>query len=236
MKVECPHCHGTVPAEHLDLPTRTAKCPRCDNLSHFKFPAGERFAAAGQDSTSNTAAKPLPEHPPGGITVDRTVNGVRVIRRWFSPSLIFLAFFCTIWDGFLFFWYSAALGGFGKESGDPFDWMMVLFPLGHVAVGVGLTYFTLAGFLNRTVVEITVDRLQAKRGPLPWWGSRDLPTLEVTGIERDTSYKSNGSQRYTVSAAMRDGGIKSLMTGLTKKQSAYIQQWLGQELALPIED
>ena len=234
MKVDCPHCHATVPAEHLDLPTRTAACPRCDHLSHFDFPSGEKSTPAALGAPASQP-KPLPANPPGGIRLDQTVRGVRLVRRWFSPSLIFLAFFCVMWDGFLIFWYSAALGGFAKESGDPFNWLMVLFPLGHVAVGVGLTYSTLAGFLNRTVVEISVDRLRTRRGPLPWWGSRDLATLEVTGIERDTSYQSNGSQRYTVSAAMRDGQTKSLLTGLPRKQATYCQRWLQQELGLPAE-
>jgi hypothetical protein len=37
------------------------------------------------------------------------VAGVwRASWRWFTPSVIFLVFFCIAWDSFLIFWYSMA--------------------------------------------------------------------------------------------------------------------------------
>ncbi len=37
--------------------------------------------------------------------------------------------------------------------------VMILFPLLHVGIGAGLTYYTLAGFLNRTIVEVSHEGL-----------------------------------------------------------------------------
>jgi hypothetical protein len=34
---------------------------------------------------------------------------VVLVRRWFTPAVLFMAFFCVFWDGFLIRWYAIAL-------------------------------------------------------------------------------------------------------------------------------
>ena len=57
----------------------------------------------------------------------------------------------------------------------------LLFLLGHGALGVGLTYYTFAFFLNRTIVRVSGDQVTFTHTPLRWMGAR---TLSIAGAER----------------------------------------------------
>jgi hypothetical protein len=71
---------------------------------------------------------------------------IEIVRKWFGYRIIFMTVFAIFWDGFLFMWYSKV-----GEGADP---MAFYFPLIHVAVGIGLTYAVVAGWLNRTYILV----------------------------------------------------------------------------------
>ena len=54
-----------------------------------------------------------------------------------------------------------------------------LFPLIHVAVGVGLTYWVLATWLNTTTVRVDGETLSVRHGPIPFFGNQVIPTRSV---------------------------------------------------------
>ena len=58
-------------------------------------------------------------------------------------------------------------------------WIMKVFPIAHVAVGVGLTYYTVAGFVNSTVLRVSEGQLAVRQGPFPWPGNRTLHTSDL---------------------------------------------------------
>jgi hypothetical protein len=162
---------------------------------------------------------PLPEK----FNVSRTGHTMAVDWRWFGAKYIFLAFFCAAWDCFLIFWYATAL-----TTGNA---MMILFPIAHVAVGVGLTYSTLAGFLNRTRVEATAARLRIQHYPMPWLGNRELAsdTIEQLFTKEKVSNGKNGQTiTYEVHAILRpDSRRQKLIGGLDDVGQAL---WLEQAL------
>lgn len=86
---------------------------------------------------------------------------------------IFLAFFCLAWNAFL------VVGLSESQEETPMLWLFLLFPIVHVAVGVGLTYYTLAGFLNFTEVTVRGGTLTVRQGPLPWKGNRTLSAIDL---------------------------------------------------------
>ena len=99
---------------------------------------------------------------------------LEITLKWFTPIALFLLFFTVIWNAFLVFWYSMAISGGA--------WIMVLFPILHVAVGVYLTYYTLCLFFNKTFIDISGDYLTIRHTPIPWWkGNRRIP---VNAIEQ----------------------------------------------------
>ena len=113
--------------------------------------------------------------------------------KWFTPVAFFLVFFCIGWDSFLFFWYSMA--------GDA-PWIFAIFPLMHVAVGIGLTYYTVCLFFNKTFFTIDDKTLKIKHAPLPWPGNREIPTSDIKQLYVKEKV-SNGENGKSYTYALR---------------------------------
>ena len=201
--VHCPGCHALVPAADINIAALVAKCGNCNRI----FPLSiQNLQAAG-------ATKGEPELGcPGGVVREVGPGGELFIRlSWFHPILIFMAFFCVFWDGFLVFWYAMALA----RPAQGMMWMPLLFPLLHVAVGVGLTYYVISGFLNSTRILIDDEFVHIRHQPLPWRGNRDQPRREIRTIEMTMGWAqvcSNGEEgRQTV-----------LLSNITYNRARYI--------------
>jgi len=176
------------------------------------------------NSDSGQIKTPTPE----AFTLNQDANGLTISYRWFSPSYIFLAFFCLFWDGFLVFWYSVA---FAQDA----PWLMFVFPLLHLGVGVGLTYTALAGFYNSTSVTAGQGKLTIQHGPLPWPGSRTLPATDILQLysEQRMVQTRNGSHpRYQLSAITRENRKIRLIANLDEPDKVRflerrIEEYLG---------
>jgi hypothetical protein len=166
-KITCPDCGVVIPAEDINIERAIAKCRACNAVVDVEQ------ALRGYGKKSAFGKRPRVPQPPA-IKFEDLGNGMRLTRRWLNWSVVFLTFFCIAWDGFLVFWYSMAL-----QPGAP--WIMAVFPVCHLAIGVGLTYTTLTIYLNRTVLEVDEGRLTVRNGPLPWPGNR---ALEVSDLEQ----------------------------------------------------
>lgn len=149
----------------------------------------------------------VPEVPiPERFKVVRTANELTVSWRWWQPQFVFLLFFVIAWDAFLLFWYF----GLPASGGLIFK----IFPIAHVAVGVGLTYYVLTGFANKTTISVGQGRLTVRHGPLPWRGNRTLARDEVkqlfvAEIEHRATSNNSATVRITKSydlCALLDSG------------------------------
>ncbi|MCU0703064.1 MAG: zinc-ribbon domain-containing protein [Fimbriiglobus sp.] len=220
MPVTCPKCDARIPAADVELSTRLAKCRRCDEVFALDLPGGSR--------PDNLAMLPIPD----GVRVDDDGYTRRLSYRWFTPVVFFLAFFCVAWDSFLVFWYTMALAGPVKGAGG-FQWLMVVFPVAHVAVGVGLTYYTVCVFLNRTTVSVG-DRLKVEHLPLFWPGQVSLPADAVRAVyceQSSTTRKGTTRFHYTLKAVKDDGRAITLLANLDSLPRARfferkIEEWL----------
>src|SRR5215210_5592721 len=125
---------------------------------------------------------------PEGLDLITTPQEVIIRRRWFSWMVIPMLVFAIVWDGFLVFWYSAAF--FGKHK----EWVMILFPLGHVCAGIGITYYVICGFLNVTDVILQPDSVRVLTHPLPWTGNRlvTLHDIRDTVIRTRSNFNNQG--------------------------------------------
>lgn len=187
-----------------------------------------------------TQSAPLRAPMPEKITREVLPTGLRFTYRWFGLQFLFFAFFCVIWNGFLFFWYSTATTGVDWSAGagglKSDQLMTLLFPIGHVAVGIGLTYFTLCGFLNRTTVNVSPREISVRHGPLPWFGNRTVPALQVAQIFREEIVRQgkNGTYtRYQLSAALKDNRKLKLLSGLdTPDLALYLEQEIERHLGI----
>jgi hypothetical protein len=228
MKLSCPGCGKPIPAENMNLDRAIAKCIGCDAVFSFadKLDGGAAIEARRQ----------RPEAPlPRGITVDAWGSDLTITRRWFSPALFFLVFFCLFWNGFLVVWYSMLFFGPLHEEGAavlPF----LLFPLLFVAIGVFLTYFTICGFINRTVIRAGSGQLSVRHGPLPWPGNVSLFTNDVHQLyctEDVHRGRNTTSVTYRLNLLTRDDRKIKLISGLNDAdQGIFMEQKIEEHLGI----
>jgi len=218
MKILCPSCRVPVAAEDVALDTGLAKCRTCNNV--FRFDDAPELAAP--------AVRPRPNvGKPRRVVIAETGGGLTVQYRWFTPIYIFMALFCVFWDGFLVFWYAFAL-----TSGSP---VMILFPILHVLAGIGITYATLAGFVNTTTLRIDPYRLRVWHHPLPWGRAIELGIGEVKQLfceEKITRGKNGPSYTYTLTALLNDGTRRKLVGGIDSAEiplflEQHAEEWMG---------
>jgi hypothetical protein len=168
---------------------------------------------------------------PQSVTVESKYDSLNIVYRWWSFKYLFLVVFCIAWDSFLVFWYSMV------SQGAP--WIMILFPIGHVAVGVGLTYYTIAGFMNRTFITINQQWITVTHGPLPWIGNKRIDRIQVGQLYaeelRSQSSRGGTSFQYLLNIILRDNTKLKLLAGLPSPDIAlFIEQTI--EEYLQIED
>jgi hypothetical protein len=162
VKLDCPGCGRQIAAADINLERTLAKCAACNMVFNF----AHLVASPGDDAA---VLRPRVTAPPRW-QVDDWGADLRIRWRWWTPAALFLLFFCVAWDGFLVSWFAKVLG----KQGPPDD-----FPIVHVAVGVGLTYVTLAWHLNRTTVRVSGGQLTVRHGPIPCPGNRTLQTDDI---------------------------------------------------------
>jgi hypothetical protein len=157
---------------------------------------------------------------PKGIAVEHQGYELAITRRWLSVKHFFLIFFCLFWDGFLLVWYGIAIS--------QRIWVMALFATFHASIGLFLTYYTLAGFRNRTLIRVSPSLLAVDHGPLPWWGNThvDAPSIaQVYCKEHIRRSRGTTSASFSVHAATNAGGEEKLVDDLeSSDQALYLEQ------------
>ncbi|HKA06600.1 MAG TPA: hypothetical protein VKD71_05035 [Gemmataceae bacterium] len=227
--MNCPKCQAIILSEDVNIQALVAKCRRC----HEVFRVTDQLPPANGEVAP--AAHPVRVPQPATLVV-QDAGDIRVIRRrWFRPMYVFMLFFCIAWDSFLVFWYAMALT---VPAGGGFDIIAIVFPICHVAVGVGLTYFVIAGFLNKSYVGVTADGLYVRHRPVPWPGNVNLPTAGVKEVYVERSYTQQSGNRpvqqvYNLNAVAEDGRSKKLLGGLELPEAQYAVQTLNDWLNLP---
>ncbi len=238
MQLKCGQCGAPFRAADLHLDRGIAVCSACGSVQRLPGPI---TSVTPNASEATAKQKPQGDVPvPERFTVEDNGQELIVRQRWFQWGLFFLLFFAIAWDSFLVGWYSMFAGGGGPPG--VFGIVFFVFPIAHVAVGVGLTYFVLAGFLNSTVVRVADGMLSVRHGPLPWRGNLDLATDGIEQIycqnklhsSRDDNGHTSTSMRYEVHAVVA-GQQRKLLGGLQAADHAlFVEQTL--EKFLNIED
>jgi hypothetical protein len=238
MQLSCASCGAKIPAADVSLERLVAKCRQCDAV--FSFAANVGRAASPPQARPplppgiriEKGEPPLPDSPTyRSVGRPHDPGPLVITRRWFQFHHLFLLFFCIAWDSFLVFWYTV-----GAASGGP--WIMFVFPLAHVAVGVGLTYSTVAGLLNRTTIRVADGVLEVKHGPIPWRGNLRVPVAALRQLYlRTTTHRGkNGvSHTWDVRAETEDQASIALVSKLPRRDQAEYIEW-AIEQHLGIED
>ncbi len=217
----CPACAAPISQEEVHLAAGLATCSGCGAQMNLTT----RF---GLDEAPVQRRAPLAL--PKGMTFGQTLHGIQITRAWFTPAAIGLLLFCMLWDGFLVFWYIMVV-----ESGTR-DIAMLL-PILHVLVGLFLSYFAAASFVNRTRVTVERGVLQIRHVPLPWPAPREIATAQIRQLfcKRHVSRGKNGLRISWQLWSVTDTGTRhKLLSGLELDQALYLEQEL--EKALGLQD
>ena len=230
----CPSCGGRT---KFSPETESWVCEYCGNEHVFNLQRPIRTPETGRsrrDPTEKVEPEPAtrlrPLRPqPRDVKFTKDGNSLKFSWQWYSCQYIFLAFFCIAWDSFLCFWYGMAI----SDQGTP--WIMIVFPIFHVAVGVGLTYYTLAGFINRSTVRVDRDSFSVRHGPLPWYGSLDIPISDLQQLyTQEKRGSSDSATTYQLNAVLKNGRKLKLLPNLDSPDVGFfieqqIENWLNIE-------
>jgi predicted RNA-binding Zn-ribbon protein involved in translation (DUF1610 family) len=223
--LECPSCGGKT---QFSPQNETFVCQYCGNEHIFNLPTRDRRRA----ETAEQKPRPLALlAQPREVQVQKKGQTLSLSWRWFRWPIVFLIFFCIAWDSFLCFWYATALSTHMGAMG----WFMVIFPIAHVAVGVGLTYYTLASLFNRTTVRLDRETFSVQHDPVPWPGEVKVAVgeLEQLYCKEKVNRSSDGDSRsYKLCAVLKNGRQIDLVSNLESPDIAsfleqQIENWLG---------
>jgi hypothetical protein len=225
MQLHCPACHKPIPAQDVNIDLGLARCLACNEvfglLDKIEGLAGPR---------------PVANMPPR-FRVDRWGPELVITRRWYTHAVWALLAFCIFWDGFLVVWYSAGIHILlhGSE-GSAMTWVMLLFPVLHVAVGLGLTYGVLCTFINSTVIRAATGELSVSHGPLPSVGNCRIPIADVQQLfctEKRHRGDDSWHCTYNVLVLKRDDTQVTLVSGLEHLDQAwFIEQQVEEHLKI----
>jgi hypothetical protein len=172
---------------------------------------------------------------PDSIKSDKNFQQLRITRKWFGFKFILLTLFIIIWDAFLINWYVMA---FSSSFQGTFNYIIFLFPLLHVSFGLGMTYYVVAGYINKTMIYVDFNSITIRHGPVPFWGNKRVSSKTVTQLycKRDEYFGSyRGYGTFAVRAITNEQRNIKLLTGLdTSEQALFIEQEI--EKFLNIED
>ncbi|MCZ6672642.1 MAG: hypothetical protein O7C75_06850 [Verrucomicrobia bacterium] len=217
MDVTCKRCQKPIPASDINLDSNIAKCANCNAVFDFR----------DQLSVGQAIARGTVESPKG-IELQSTMDGLEIVRRWYSPKVLALLVFCIFWDGFMVVWFSIAIA--------QQQWAMALFGTIHGAIGVGITYLVVCGFVNRTYIRISFNDISIRHQPLPWPGKKRVPVGDIKQVFcKSKGHHNKNSTSYTYEVHYLDSADKEnkLLPGLEKpEQALYIEQEIEKTLGI----
>jgi hypothetical protein len=220
VKLNCPECGAEIPADNINLDRMVAKCRECNTVFGF----GDQFGATGGTPSQVRLAVPRP----ASLHIEQDGAELRLTRRWFSPTYIFLGIFAIFWNGFMAVWFGIAI--ISRM------WPMALFGSIHAAIGLFIAYVAVAGLVNSTLVRIGMGEIEVSHSPLPWRGNRRIETAGIAQLySKEVSYRSRRrtTQSYEIHAATGDGRDIKLLSALeTSEQALYLEQEIERYLGI----
>lgn len=228
MQLSCKSCGKAIPAQDVNIDKAIAKCRACHAVFSFLDQVGD----------GRVGPRP-PVEMPKRFRVENWGPELSITRPWYTHAVWFFLVFCIFWDGFLVVWYSIGIGAMLAGEGGGMAWIMLVFPVLHVAVGLGLTYAVICMFLNKTVIKVSMGELTVRSGPVPCGGNHQIRTSDLKQLYcTETIYhtKNGCNTTYNVLALTQTGDKIKLLTGLDQlDQGLFIEQQIEQHLRIPDE-
>jgi len=137
-----------------------------------------------------------------------------------------------------FAWAGLRVVGDGPAAAAGAPWIRFVFPIAHLAVGIGLTKRAIANLVNTTEITVEGDTLTARSGPVrwPWEKPVSIPLAEIRQLAVLEKRGSKGAVSWGVVVHLADGSARPLLDGVeTNQHAAYVERAIEQHLGLPDE-
>ena len=158
----CKHCLAPLPEEALVKGDEVVICDYCSTV-HYMKPEPIEYP----DKPKNQPKKK--REKPDNFVITQLDNGIDITYPWLGKQHRGLLFFAIIWNGFIAFFTVAMFGAMFTEGA--FEFMILCFMLPFYAVGIGMAWYVLAGFLNSTSIHITEVGIATDYKPIPMLGA-----------------------------------------------------------------
>lgn len=223
VQLNCPNCHHLIHSDDINIDKTLAKCRKCHHVFDFSEHLGP------------PARHRAPVLLPPGFEAFHTLSALNIEIKWrhTTKGMGFFIFFTLLWNGILSIFILTALISGAYE--------ILIFTGLHLLVGVGLLYYVIAVFINKTYVWVSRREINIEHRPLrlPFYPNRTISAsdLEQLFIRKYVSSRTNGRPNYafSVEARLKNGQDVSLVKRLgNADQAAYLEQQI--EKFLNIDD
>ena len=229
MSLKCKVCGEVISAENINLATNVASCTNCDITFPLAKAASRKYSWTASNWPTRlfkrrrqerliTTIDPqgFTQRPiiacPNSVKQKETGEFLRLTVRWYSHFYLIVAVLALLVDGLF-------IGGIVvNQAFDPF----------LLLVGLLLTYITLAGILNHTIIEVSKGRITVEHGPLSGVqpvniSVRSIKQIYVTEI-LGTSRKVNKKYRLNALLHNEKRPIVLLHTLTSRNENLYVEQ------------
>jgi hypothetical protein len=224
LKLNCPECNSSIAYRDINIGKAIAKCQHCHTVFNF-----EKVLVDVEYPKEKIR---LPE----SMEAYYMATGFDLEINWrkSTPNFKFFLFFAIFWNGIVSVFVISAL------ATGSFDFLL---PMAfHIVVGVGLMYYILAVFLNKTYIGVSQWDLTVEHKPIPvpFYKTLEIPskTIDQIFVERYVASKTNGRPDYAYRVMAKLLNAEKpvrIMKGLkTLEQGRFIEQEI--EKFLRIED
>lgn len=176
----------------------------------------------------NTEETPTLIPLPANLEILNDRDSLIIRRKWFSPLAFFLVFFALFWNGFMVVWMGMAI-----KNG---IWVMAAFGSIHAAIGIGLAYFCVASFVNKTDISIDPNHLKVRSYPLPWGRQKKIRVHDIKQLytKRQVTQGKNGTNvSFRLLVVTNDNREQKLLSGLSdNSQAKFIEHEIESILGL----
>jgi len=219
-QLSCKNCGEPLAAGQVNLQTGLASCAACNAV----------FTVAGQGITPT----PAPPSRPPRIETSEFGPAKEWRWKWWNAGYAVLLVFALLWNGFMLFWYGAAI--WMILDGESGGWVMATFGLIHLSVGIGIGYTVLAGLRNTTTIRHAPGVLEIAHRPYSrFFGGGQWETRTFTAIRIETIYGNKGRISYRLMAVRSEGNPLKLLSDNERDMIRFLAYDLAAAMKLPLE-
>jgi hypothetical protein len=216
VELHCRRCGVQIAGENIDLASAVARCHRCQAV----------FGFADHLPEDKPAPLSMNMPMPRGLTIFEHGGTLQLVRRWFGLGTIVTLLLCIAFDTYLVL-------AFTTDAYAGLEFPESLVPIILVAGGVVATYTTIAGLLNRTIIEAGATYLTLRHIPVPWRGNRKIPVSELQQLFCQAHEKRKSSTTYSLNAVLGNGRTLRLLEDLSEaKQVLFLEHALEKHLGI----